>query len=246
MNEAQMHPENCFITLTYRNENLPKDKSVHKRDLQLFFKKLRRNLEPKEIRYYACGEYGDKLGRPHYHACLFNHEFSDQVLLEAATYRRFKNRFKQGEDHSLFTSKALERIWGNGFVTIGELTMQSAGYVARYCLKKVYGEMQQDHYKGKNPEFALMSRMPGIGKQWYEKYKNSIYPKDFTVVNGRRCKLPNYYDNLLKKEDEIEFDKIKEEREKKNNMIEQPKLPYAEKGLRLKTKQLNRRLHNED
>ena len=127
------------------------------------------------IKYYACGEYGKRFSRPHYHVCLFGYEFPDKEVLRQGTVRLWKNVFKQGIDHTLYTSKTLEKIWGKGFVTIGELTIDSAGYVARYVMKKIYGDMAAQHYQGRLPEFALMSK--GLGKKWFEQYKSDCYPE---------------------------------------------------------------------
>lgn len=252
--EASMYEENCFITLTYNNENLPIDKSVHKRDLQLFFKRLRKELNFKPLKYYACGEYGEKggkqrlygpegLGRPHYHACLLGHQFSDKVLLHSAHVGYFKNHFKVGPDHNLYDSPKLAEIWGKGFVTIGELTFQSAGYVARYCMKKIGGDKKYEHYGTKNPEFALISK--GIGKTWFEKYESDCYPKDFVTVNGKKQKPPRYYEYLLEKKNPEKLKRIKREREEKTLLMDCNIRDQQCKIKEVKTKILKRSLHNE-
>lgn len=220
--EAQLHEHNSFITLTYNNQHLPKDKSVHKRELQLFFKRLRKHIHPQEVRYYACGEYGTKLGRPHYHACLFGYDFPDKTILKPARLRISQNHFKAPNDFTLYTSKTLEKLWGKGFVTIGEVTFESAGYVARYIMKKWKGKKEEisKYYGDKAPEFALMSRRPGIGKEWFEKFINDCYPKDFTTINGKKVKPPKYYDYLLEIRQPFLFEEIKiqrENREEENN-----------------------------
>lgn len=209
VHESQMHDENCFITLTFNNENLPKNGSVDKRDLQLFFKRLRKFLKTDRVRYFASGEYGDKTGRPHYHICLFGYDFKDKELI----YSNQTSEFAPSADYKLYTSKTLERVWQNkGFVTIGSLTFESAGYVARYCLKKITGKKQKSHYNGREPEFALMSRNNGIGFSWFEKYKTDVYPKDFFTINGCKQKPVRYYDYLLETKDGELFVKIKDER----------------------------------
>lgn len=254
MHEASLHEENCFITLTYNNQNLPRDLSVHKRDVQLFFKRLRKKLDGKSIKYYACGEYGDKggrrmlygpdaLGRPHYHACLFGHVFPDSEVLHAGHYNYFKNHFKQSKDFTLYNSQELADIWGNGFVTIGELTFESAGYVARYCMKKITGEKKAEHYGNKNPEFALISK--GIGREWFKKYKTDCYPKDFVTLNGRKMKPPIYYDYLLDKENPKALERIKASREEKKVLMKPKERVRIEKVKHVQTKTLQRSLHNE-
>ena len=186
MHEASLYEENSFLTLTYDDENLPEGFTLVKRDFQLFMKRLRKNYEPKKLRFFMCGEYGDDTGRPHYHINLFGHDFED---------KEFYKRSKSGEP--LFVSRDLERIWGKGHCPIGSLTFESAAYTARYNLKKVTGKEADKHYAGRLPEFALMSRRPGIGEPWLQKWHTDVYPHDFVVVNGKKCKPPKYYDTLM-------------------------------------------------
>src|SRR6185436_16893236 len=129
-------------------------------------------------RYFHCGEYGEQLGRPHYHALLFNYDFDD---------KRF---FSQRGGNSVYTSDKLSRLWGNGFSVIGEVTFDSAAYVARYVMKKVTGVRAEEHYQGRRPEYTTMSRRPGIGKGWYEKFKTDVYPRDRVVVRGVHTRPP--------------------------------------------------------
>ena len=136
MHEAQLHESNAFITLTYADEHLPQDRSLDKREFQLFIKRLRKSIQPQRLRYFHCGEYGAKLGRPHYHACLFGFDFPDKEL------QRYS---KTGE--KLYRSDLLDSAWQNkGWALIGEVTFQSAAYVARYITKKITGEAAHDHY----------------------------------------------------------------------------------------------------
>jgi len=166
VHEASLYDENSFLTLTYSPENLPSNGSLVKRDLQLFFKRLRKSLPEKKIRYFACGEYGDRNGRPHYHVCLFNHNFRDRYL------------YTVRDGVALYRSESLERLWPAGFSTIGDVTFESAAYVARYTMKKFKGDEDEKkkHYEICDsetgeihdllPEFAIMSRRPGIGSGW--------------------------------------------------------------------------------
>ena len=191
-----MHSQNSFLTLTYNEANLPKDKSIHKEELQKFFKRLRKNTGAK-IRYFACGEYGTKNHRAHYHAIIFGYNFPDRYLFTTT---------KQGD--ALYRSRLLEKTWGKGHILIGEVTFESAAYVARYVMKKFKGteEERHEHYKMLDeetgeiyqlqPEFCLMSRRPGIGKSWLDKYKTDT-DKDFITIRGQKMSLPKYYDNLL-------------------------------------------------
>ena len=191
-----MHDENCFITLTYRNECLPGDLSIHKEELQKFFKRLRKNTG-KKIRYFACGEYGEKTSRPHYHAIIFGYDFPDKYL---------HTMTKRGD--ALYRSPILEEAWKLGHSTIGDVTFESAAYVARYVMKKRKGDKEdiKKHYEmldpetgeihSVEPEFCLMSRRPGLGKTWLEKYRTDT-TKDFITIRGVKQNLPKYYDSLL-------------------------------------------------
>ena len=214
LHEASLHEENCFITLTYNNESLPEDRSVHKYELSKFIRSLRKKIEPNKIRFYGCGEYGDNFGRPHYHACIFGYSFPDKEILHYGTFKRFRKQFRSGLNHDLFTSRILEKTWKKGFCTLGDLTEQSAGYVARYCTKKITGDMAKDHYQGKHSEFALMSRRPGIGAPWVEKFHTDIYPKDFYTVNGIKYRPPRFYDAWYEAKYPKRFKEVKEKRRK--------------------------------
>ena len=218
MHEASLYEDNCFITLTYHPDNLPKDGSLVKQEIPLFMKRLRQAIIPKElkrrgmtelrkqwvakhpIRYFACGEYGEDFSRPHYHVCLFNYDFAD------------KKYYKTVNGYKLFTSKMLEDVWGLGFCPIGSLTFDSAAYVARYCTKKINGIEADKHYQGRQPEFGLQSNKPGIGYGWYQKWKKDCFPSDYLIVNKVRCKPPRYYDKKLEQEDSSLFERIKQSR----------------------------------
>lgn len=200
--EASLYDDNCFLTLTYKDEKLPKDGSLKLEHWQLFFKRLRKRYG-NEIRYFHCGEYGEKFQRPHYHAIVFNHDFKDKEL------------FSNNEGNKIYTSKELESLWDHGYATIGDVNFKSASYVARYCLKKVSGEKKEDHYKGRKPEYTTMSRRPGIGSKWYDKYKSDVFPSDYMIVNGVKCKPPKFFDYLLDKENSKMFDAVKYERRRR-------------------------------
>jgi hypothetical protein len=219
MHEAQMHEENCFITLTFNPESLEKRDnplSVNRRDFQLFMKRLRKRIGKKVLVYY-CGEYGDRNNRPHYHACIFGHDFKDKIL------------YQERDGIKLYTSPELEELWPFGFNTVGQVTFESAAYVARYVMKKVTGNGKDqvdgdglkpydriDAQTGEiievEPEFVGMSRRPAIGASWFAKYKNDVYPNDFVVIDGKKVRPPKYYDRLLEREDEYALDDIKLER----------------------------------
>lgn len=187
IHEAQLYDQNCFITLTYSEEHLPENGSLVLKDFQDFMKRLRKRFGS-GIRFFHCGEYGDQYSRPHYHACLFNFDFPDKELLRG----------------DLFTSKALCELWPFGFSTVGQVTFESAAYVARYVTKKISGaEYSRVHMvNGKfvpiTPEYATMSRRPGIGRGWYDKFRSDVYPSDEVVLRGgKKMKPPKAYDRYF-------------------------------------------------
>lgn len=205
MNEAQMHEENSFLTLTLNDDNLiygHEEATLYPRHLQLFFKKYRKYLDGKPIRYFACGEYGDVTRRPHYHALIFGHDFTDKQL------------YSQKNGNYIYTSKLLDNIWGHGECKIGALTFESAAYVSRYIVGKKLGEKKE----GVEPEFVRMSRRPGIGKSWYEKFKKDIYPSDLQIVRGKKCKPPRYYDKKHEENSPLEMELIKQLRIKESEL----------------------------
>lgn len=212
MHEAQMHEDNCFLTLTYEDAQIPRDGCLNKEHFKGFMKRLRDRIKPLKIRYYHCGEYGEKYSRPHYHALIFGYAFPDKYWW---SYGSRKDK--------LYRSKLLEQCWTFGHSTIGALTGESAAYTARYSMKKIRGDLREKrdqesdlkHYQTVDPhtgeihdlvpEYATMStgRKPGegIGGSWYEKYKDDVFPDDFVVYQGRKVRTPRYYRRLLERSD---------------------------------------------
>lgn len=166
--ESTLHDRNSFVTLTYSDENLPSDGKIVKRDLQLFFKRLRKLLPPKSLKYIACGEYGDTTNRPHYHAILFGVDFlHDKITLK----------------DDLYTSPTLEKVWGLGHVSLAPVNMSSICYVCGYVTKKI-----------KNPDtFNLMSRRPGIGHDWLDKFKGDLLRTASVTIEGKEYPIPARY-----------------------------------------------------
>ena len=189
VHEASLHENNCFITLTYEDQFLPLSEThglpeVRKRDFQLFMKRLRERFYP-GIRVAYCGEYGELLNRPHFHALLFNIDFPDKYL--------WSN--KRGV--RLCRSPTLEELWYQGQSVIGDVTFESAAYVARYILKKINGDEKEDHYLGREPEFFETSRKPGLARTWIERYYSDVYTSDSVVVRGDIIvRPPRYYDAI--------------------------------------------------
>lgn len=196
MHEAQLQDEigplrNHFWTLTFADEHLPRDRSIRKRDVQLVMSRLMKRVGH-PIRYFACGEYGEKFGRPHYHLALFGLPLHD---------REPWGRSSNGS--ILYRSPTLEAAWPYGKCEVSELTLKSAEYVARYTLKKVSDDLAEERYRREDPltgrswmverEFALMSRRPGIGAGWIERFKDDVRTSGFIVINGEKLPAPRYY-----------------------------------------------------
>jgi len=229
--ESTLYTDNSFITLTYNDDHLPFDGSIDKKHFQLFMKRLRKKLHPRTIRYFGCAEYGvsclvchknksqcdqdlshafvETLGRPHYHACIFNYDFPDKQL------------YSEREGVKLYTSEILSSIWSDpktksplGFVTVGEVSFESAAYVARYVTKKITGDLSHDHYQKPcpytgelipvEPERPFMSRRPGIASAWFDTYSGDLH-KDYLHLRGHRMRPARYYDYLLHKDDPDEL-----------------------------------------
>jgi len=196
--ESLMHDQSYFVTLTYDDDHL-KTFSLVPEDLTNFFKRLRKY---KKIRYYACGEYGDKNGRPHYHAVIFGLDLND---LRAFSINKFGD--------PLYRSPFLASVWNNGFVTIGEVTFQSCSYVARYVMKKQKGKGSKVYDElGIIPPFVRMSRRPGIGYDYFMFNRSQIESQLFVrTQSGKISPLFRYYENLLSYDAMLELDQKKYE-----------------------------------
>jgi len=217
-------------------------------------RRLRKRLwkeNDQAVRFYACGEYGDKYGRPHLHLCLFGWDFPDKEHVDTTD---------RGD--KLYMSEQLGKVWTSGAHQIGELTFESAAYVARYVMKKINGHKQDEHYavtwkvneqtgevtphQTLEPEFNSMSRRPGIGKTFFDKYKQTIYRDDAIIINEKKVRPPAYYDRLYEIEEPEHLITIKEKREEKgikhwkNNTPE--RLATRRKLMDIKARQLKREL----
>lgn len=144
MLESFKHEANSFITLTYDDENLPKGGTLVRSHYQNFLKKLRKRLQGAAIRYYFCGEYGEESSRPHYHAALFGIGPED--------------------------AEQIDKAWGKGFTYTGDLTHDSAQYIAGYVTKKMNhpeskctDKCTHPPLNGRLPEFSQPSLKPGLG-----------------------------------------------------------------------------------
>lgn len=217
MHESKMHKQNTFLTLTYDKENLPDVGTLVPTHLQLFHKRLHNRLLDSRgygIRYYGAGEYGDINKRPHYHSIVFGYDFPDKLIYSTNS---------KGEH--IYRSKLLDEIWGMGGCKIGAVTYASAFYVARYCCKKVDGKQREaGHYQvydadgvihERVPEFAHMSRRPGIGSSYFDKYGDEVRRHDSVIVNGHEVPSVRYYDLKIEARNAADLELIKKRRRAK-------------------------------
>lgn len=169
-----------FITLTYNGDNIPPRASLCKSDLQKFWKRLRKSLGRRRIKYFAVGEYGesdeygrgaDNIGRPHYHAIVLGLEASDLEVITDA--------------------------WALGFVHIGMINPTTVNYVLGYTQKKMRGSDKYiyDSY-GILPPFQTQSK--GIGKRWLMDNLDLVSKDLSYTVNGVSRGLPRYYVKVMK------------------------------------------------
>lgn len=242
--EASCHQANAFLTLTYSDEHLPDDYGVHVDEMQKFMKRLRKKLGFR-VRFFGCGEYGEQNLRPHYHAIIFGTDFPDKRAWRKST-----------SGHIVYRSAELETCWTKGHAEIGTVTLESAGYVARYIMKKVNGDQAAEHYWRKHPitgceaqvrpEFICMSTRPGIGREWYDRFSGDCFPSDFVVVDGQKRPIPRYYTKQLRVVDEPAHDAIKLKRKERaeahadNNTPE--RLAVREESQTLRAARLTREL----
>lgn len=187
--ESKYHPPgSCwFLTLTFDELWCPK--SVCKKDLSDFMRRLRDHYGIEGIRFFGCGEYGEQGGRPHYHLILFGCPIKDLRTYDAS--------------RDLYTSPTISHLWPFGFSTIGHVTEKSCAYVARYTSKKT----------GARKGFLLMSRMPGIGKYYLMATARTSLSLDYVPImcDGalQRVTPPRYLERIYPDHD---FSQAKERR----------------------------------
>lgn len=223
-----MMPENdpaMFITLTYRNEDLPFADGLLKADFKAFIKRLRARVQyehrcagtkPPRLSYYHCGEYGPGTDRPHYHAILYGYRYPDQ---------KFLKKSKGGYD--IFTSEILDdRDWQKGYCQIGSVSPESVSYTAGYIIEKITGQEATEAYLAseayvdyatgelveKQHPYQTCSTRPAIGKTWIETYWKDVYPHDYVVFQGKKRLPPRYYDRWLAKHKPEVYATVKSER----------------------------------
>lgn len=223
IHEASLHRRNCFITLTYSPDNLPVGNTLVIEHFQKFMKRLRKKFG-NGIRFFHCGEYGERTGRPHYHALLFGFDFPDKYYFKTSP---------SGE--KLYRSPSLEKLWKFGYSSIGAVTFDSAAYVARYVLKKINGKLEDagfyaidydkvdlipfvtfDPFTGellsRKPEYCTMSRRKAIGRSWLDVYFSDVYSHDSVILRGKKMRPPKYYDRVYEVLFPDDFEEIKAKR----------------------------------
>lgn len=256
MHEASQHENNCFVTLTYSDDELPYSENLIYSHVQKFLKALRKRGH--KVRFYAAGEYGELYGRPHWHLCLFGYKPTDLEFFK-----------KTWNNDILYTSPSIDEAWfrrdrqgrnvNRGFATVGNLTHESAGYAARYCLKKITGELAHEHYEhvtrygelvNRVPEFARMSLKPGIGHDWFERYRDDVFPRDEVIVNGRKVSPPRYYSALYEITHPDDFARVVQSRRakaaenKRAGNLTPEKLEIRDVILKSRTQSLKRSLES--
>lgn len=240
--EYSQRKKGVFLTLTYNDENLPPNEHLVKNDLQKFFKRLRQYLVrrlrnnlmdlPKysclsvssvekiaqkklsgKLKYFSCGEYGDKNGRPHYHAIILG-------------FSKYDKDFVQGVKTS-WTKCSWSLL--NFDEVFGTVNYDSCRYVADYSFSKqsmkeyvkrgYYTERQgKDEFGNdkifydmvKQPPFQLISQ--GIGLTYINNYRDEILQREKITVHGAERNLPRYYRDKLglpKLSSPFRFDKAK-------------------------------------
>lgn len=228
--EALCWKQNYFVTLTYNDEHLKMIReelsadefyaTVDQKDMKRFMHDLRQKMKRDKhqedgIRFMGCAEYGDQGLRPHMHIILFN----CKLPLESFYKPRILN------DNTYYQNHIIEACWKKGLSNISEATWNTIAYTARYITKKIKGKDAQAIYDslGVEAEFLRTSRMPGIGKPYYDKHWEKIYKYDQIQVHNLNgtitCQPPKYFDELYKKDHPKEFRKIQEKRERRARNI---------------------------
>jgi len=223
MLEMNYHDRACFVTFTYDDDHIITYNytrtdtgetgcaaTLFKKHYQDFFKRLRKAYPDCDVRYVLCGEYGEHTDRPHYHGIIFGYRPSDLKIYS------FNKRMQP-----LYTSEELNKLWKQGFCIIGEVTKDSANYVARYVTKKLYADLGIENYQniGRIPPFIVTSKRPAIGKRWYDDNKDWCFEHQIsypTDSGGRSFNAPRYFKKLRDKEGNTKYTVIDDLRNEVN------------------------------
>lgn len=177
--ESLCYKDSIFLTLTFDEKNIG-DNKLNYHEFQLFMERL--NYETKtRPAFMVSGEYGDRTGRKHYHVIIFGYRPTDAYPIR-----------RTPDDHLVYRSPTIEKIWKHGLTEFGSVTFESISYIARYCLKK-RGNPETD------PLFKT-SRFKAIGKSWLEKNFEDIFNTGICITrDGFFTKIPRYYEKWFNK-----------------------------------------------
>lgn len=188
--EASTWTHNCFLTLTYSDKELPANGALQPQALAKFLKRLRRARDRRHpalvsdrtgsLRYLACGEYGERTSRPHYHLCLFNCDFVDL--------------FAVGKD--LFESPLVNQLWPAGGHRLGALTGASANYVAQYTVKAIGKTYHTEDGELLPSPFIRCSTKPALGHPWLKKYASDLQ-HGYLIADAHKNRVPRAYKKML-------------------------------------------------
>lgn len=193
MCESYTSSSSWFLTLTYDDLHMD-ELSLNKKHFQQFIDDLRYLIRTKynpdvRIRYFGCGEYGDRSGRRHLHIIVFNLPNLDITP------------FKANNGVMYYTSEILNSVWNKGYVVLGHLTPESAQYVARYTLKKQGTKDYTD--LGILSPFLLMSTRPGIGYEYCMANKHRL-TSDWKILIGHDyAHIPRYFMRILEEDPDV-------------------------------------------
>lgn len=238
--EASLHSESCVLTLTFAKD----PGTVRKKDLQLFFKRMRKH--GLSFRYFAVGEYGENFTRPHYHVILFGKDFRE----DRYPWKRSKKGIL------LYRSPTIEKHWTLGHSDVSDMSMEAAGYCARYTMKKIQGDLADEHYVREfhgveipvNPEFMVCSKNPALGLGWIQKYWDEVFPLDHVIYKGKECPVPRYYFRWLLANQPKVAEQVMLKRQQHYEEMEYEtglRLMQAAKARDLKTKRLARNFESD-
>lgn len=182
IHESAYHDDAVFVTLTYDPEAIPEDFDLDKAVAQRWLKRVRKALGERRIRYYLVGEYGEKRGRPHYHAIVFGMKACGECWSCGPHY---------GPDTPKGDCEVLRDSWSNGFVDVGNVCPTTIGYVTGYIQKALY----TPELKGRVRPFSLMSQ--GLGREYVNEYREQLVSMRGVTINGKEVGLPKYYRKKL-------------------------------------------------
>lgn len=224
MLEMKYHDKACFVTFTYDNHHIIAYNytrtdtgetgcaaTLFKKHYQDFFKRLRKAYPNSDVRYVLCGEYGEHTDRPHYHGIIFGYKPSDLTVVS-----------RNAHGQCLYMSEELNKLWRQGNCIIGEVTKDSANYVARYVTKKLYADLGKENYQniGRIPPFIVTSKRPAIGKRWYDDNKDWCFDHQIsypTDTGGRSFNAPRYFKKLRDKDGLTKYTVIEDLRNELNS-----------------------------